>query len=139
MKETILSLFLVFLLVLGAQAGQGEETKIAIASDGKTGEASVSTKAARCAYYLLFTKGGELIEAVDNPFKDAPRGAGTMAAELLAKKKVSLLVAASVGNKMVAALKNMKITHIEFSGKVEDALKTALEKEAEETALGASR
>jgi predicted Fe-Mo cluster-binding NifX family protein len=126
MRGLFFSIFFVFLLMPSGRAQDEKELRIAIASDGKTEEALVAQKAARSSCYLIFDKGGELREVVDNPHKDVGSGAGPLAAEFLASKEVTLVVAGLFGSKMVAALDNKGIRRVELTGKVRDALEKAL-------------
>lgn len=126
-------IFIIFLMIIVsypvmvvASAGCSEDTKIAVAATGQTVEASVSNMAAKSPYYLIFNKKGELIEAIDNPYKNALKGAGFSAANFLAQKNVAIIVAGSFGLKMINTLKSRGITDLEFNGNVKDALKKAL-------------
>jgi predicted Fe-Mo cluster-binding NifX family protein len=126
MRGLFFSLFIMFLLISLGGAQEEKEPRIAIASDGKTVEALVAPKAARSSYYLIFDESGELREVVDNPHKNVGSGAGPLAAEFLASKEVTLVVAGLFGAKMVAALDNKGIRRVELTGKVGDALEKAL-------------
>ena len=128
MKKIILSsIAILFLCSLMVHAADFKNTRIAVASSGKTEKASVSDRAARCPYYLIFDSKGELIEVVDNPYADASGGAGPSAANFLAKTGVTMIIAGNFGSKMTNVLKNNGITPFGFKGSVGDAVKTALE------------
>ena len=117
------------LLFPPTRAEQEEQTvKIAIASDGKTIDSPLSSKAARCKYFLIFDEEGQLTEVLDNPHGNVPGSAGPKAADFLAQKEVTLLVARTIGPKMIAALQTKEIAHLEFSGTVEEGLEYALKK-----------
>ncbi len=127
MKRIVL-IGLVFLLlcpVMG-NAANTEKIKIAVASGDKTAKASVSNKAAKCPYYLIFDSKGKLAEVIDNPYGDASRGAGPSAANFLAQQGVTLVIAGNFGSKMINTLKNKGITHFEFKGRVNEAVKRVL-------------
>ena len=129
MKRVVLiSIAILFLCSLMVHAADLKSTKIAVASSGKTEKASVSNRAARCPYYLIFDSKGELIGAVDNAYADARGGAGPSAANFLAKTGVTMIIAESFGSKMTNALKNNGITPFGFKGSVADAVKMALER-----------
>jgi len=100
--------------------------KIAVAASSKTAKASVSNMAAKCPYYLIFNNKGELIEVIDNPYRDASGGAGPSAANFLAQRGVTIVIAGNFGSKMINTLKNKGITHFEFKGRVDDAVKRVL-------------
>jgi predicted Fe-Mo cluster-binding NifX family protein len=125
-RMVFLSLAILFLFPVIVNAAELEKMKIAVAASNKTEKASVSNMAAKCPYYLIFNKKGELIEIFDNPYKDAIRGAGTSAANFLVQKNVDIIIAGSFGLKMINALRNSGKTHFEFKGSVEDAVKKAL-------------
>jgi len=101
MKRIVL-VGLAFLLLcpVMVNAADLEKIKIAVASCDKTEKASVSNKAAKCPYYLMFDSKGEMTEVIDNPYGDA--------------------------SKMINTLKNKGITHFEFKGRVDDAVKRVL-------------
>ncbi len=127
MKRIVL-IGLVFLLlcpVMG-NAANTEKIKIAVASGDKTAKASVSNEAAKCPYYLIFDSKGKLAEVIDNPYRDASRGAGPSAANFLAQQGVTLVIAGNFGSKMINTLKNKGITHFEFKGRVNEAVKRVL-------------
>jgi predicted Fe-Mo cluster-binding NifX family protein len=105
-----------------------EKVVIAVASDGETLEAALSHLAARGSYFLIVDSEGKLLEAVENPYKDTRGGAGVSAANFLAEKNVTIVIAGNFGNKMIAALKTQEIAYFEFKGIVEEAIKKILEK-----------
>ncbi len=119
--------FLLLCPVMGS-AVSTEKMKIAVASCDKTAEASVSNEAAKCPYYLMFDSKGEMTGVIDNPYGDASRGAGPSAANFLAQKGVTIVIAGNFGSKMINTLKNKGITHFEFKGRADDAVKRALNK-----------
>jgi predicted Fe-Mo cluster-binding NifX family protein len=124
--------FISFVLMFQPYLMGGEEVIIAVAADGETLEDSVSHVAARCPYFLIVDSKGELLEAVENPYKDTRGGAGVSAANFLAGKNVTVVVAGSIGNKMRNALEEQEITYCEFEGNVEEAIREILEKEDRE-------
>jgi len=107
-------------------AAELENMKIAVAADNKTEKASVSNMAAKCPYYLIFNNKGELIEVIDNPYRDTSGGAGPLAANFLVQRDIDIIVAESFGSKMVNTLENKGVTHFEFKGRVDDAIKKVL-------------
>ena len=126
MKKTALFvLFLVFLIA--NQAYAEDKGKIAVAAEGNTATAEVSGVAARTPYYLFFDGAGNLLEAVDNPYKEAKRGAGSSVVPFLAQKGVTLVVAGEFGKNMIQAMKSQGIEYLEFHGNAEGALNKVLE------------
>ena len=127
MKRIVfVSLAILFFCSVAINAADFKNAKIAVASSGKTAEASVSNKAAKCPYYLIFDSKGELIEVIDNPYGYASRGAGPSAANFLAHRDVTTVIAGNFGSKMINTLKSNGITHFEFKGRVDDAVKKVL-------------
>ncbi len=122
-----ISLAILFLCAVMVNAAEMKKMKIAVAADSKTAEAFVSSKAARCPYYLIFDSKGKLTEVIDNPYEDASGGAGPSAANFLAQRGVTMVVAGNFGSKIINTLKNSGVTHFEFKGSVGDAVKRALE------------
>jgi len=125
-KIVFVSLAILFLCSVAVNAADSINDKIAVASNGETLKASVSNKAAKCPYYLIFDSKGNLTEVIDNPYEDASRSAGPSAANFLAGKGVTMVIAGNFGSKMINTLKSNGITHFEFKGSVGDAVKKVL-------------
>jgi len=127
MKRMILiSLAILILCPVMVNAAELQNIKIAVAASSKTAKASVSNMAAKCPYYLIFNNKGELIEVIDNPYRDASGGAGPSAANFLAQRVVTILIAGNFGSKMVKTLENKGVTHFEFKGLADNAVKKVL-------------
>ncbi|MFC2170104.1 NifB/NifX family molybdenum-iron cluster-binding protein [Acidobacteriota bacterium] len=125
----ILIVLITFVLMFQPHVMGEEKVLIAVASEGETLEASVSHLAARGPYFLIVDNKGNLLEAIENPYKDTGGGAGVSAANFLAEKNVTIVIAGKFGNKMKDALKAQEIAYFEFEGIVEEAIKKTLEKE----------
>jgi predicted Fe-Mo cluster-binding NifX family protein len=123
----VISLAILLLCPVMVNADGFKNNKIAVASNGKTAQASVSSQAAKCPYYLIFDNKGKLTEVIDNPYRNARGGAGPSAANFLARRGVSMVIAGNFGSKMINTLKSKGITHLEFKGNAGDAVKKALE------------
>jgi predicted Fe-Mo cluster-binding NifX family protein len=124
MKETLFSTLIVLSLVPAmAYAAQKDAAKIAVASNSKDITSSISNKAGKCPYYLIFNSKGELIEVISNPYKDAQSGAGQQTANFLAKKGVTLIVAETFGDKMIEAMRSNSTDYLKLQGIVHDAIK----------------
>ena len=123
----VISLAILLLCPVMANAAGFENNKIAVASSGKTTAASVSNQAAKCPYYLMFDGKGNLTGMIDNPYRNASRGAGPSAANFLGQRGVTMVIAGNFGSKMINALKNKGIAHLEYKGNAGDAVKKALE------------
>ena len=125
----VMLVFISCVLIFQPYLVGGEKVIIAVAADGETLEDSVSHVAARCPYFLIVDSKGKLSEVVENPYKDNRGGAGVSAANFLAGRNVTVVVAGSIGNKMRDALEAQEITYYEFEGSVEEAVREILEKE----------
>ena len=128
MLKMLIALITVVLMFQPHVMGE-EKIIIAVASDGETLEAAVSHTAARCPCFLIVDNKGKLLEAVENPYKDTRGGAGVSAANFLAGKDVTILVAGNCGSKMKDALEAQEMVFFEFAGTAEKAIKKILEKE----------
>jgi len=127
MKKTLISTMVVLSLVpVMAYAAQKDAAKIAVASNSKDATASISNKAGKCPYYLIFDGTGELIEVVDNPYKDVQSGAGSQTVDFLANKGVTVVIAESFDEKMIEAMRSNSTDYFQFQGIVHDAVKTVL-------------
>ncbi len=131
MRAIVVSLMAIGLLASPCRGGDEREAKTAIASPGRSAEGAVAHKAGRAPYYLFFGEDGRLLEVVENPAKDAGRGAGARAAEFLASKGATLVVAGAFGARMAQALDQKGIGRLELSGSVEGALKEVGEEKPE--------
>jgi predicted Fe-Mo cluster-binding NifX family protein len=125
-----ISIFLIAIGYLFQPHGMGgEKLVIAVASDGETLEAAVSEIAGRCPFFLIVDSKGKLLEAVENPYDDARGSAGVSAANFLAEKNVTVVVAGKCGSKMKNALEAKEIAFVKFEGIAEEAINKILEKE----------
>jgi len=120
------SLTIVFLVSAIAFAAQKNAAKIAVASNGKDAAYSISNKAGKCPYYLIFDSTGELKEVLGNPYRDSQRGAGQQTANFLANKGVTLIVAENFGDKMIEAMRSNGTDYFKVQGIVRDAIKKVL-------------
>ena len=119
-------LILLFLLFSSFTAFAADPAKIAVAAEGQAPSSQVSAVAARCPYFLLFDEKGTFVEAVANPHKDAPGGAGSQAVDFLAGKGVTVVIAGAFGPKMVGAMHAAGMRYLEFKGNAADAVNQAL-------------
>ncbi len=91
--------------------------KIAVASEGKSLNSMISSRAGRAPFYLIF-EGKSLIEVVKNPFAVGGGGAGWSVAYMLSEKGVDLVIAEKMGPNMKAALEERGVEFREVRGKV---------------------
>lgn len=127
MLRIVVVLIMLVLIFPPCSAGE-EDVIIAVASDGKTLKDSVSQLAARCPYFLFIDGTGKLLEAVDNPYVETIGGAGVSAANFLAERNVTIVIAGMFGDKMRNVLETKEIAYFESQGTVEEAIKKVLEK-----------
>ncbi len=100
--------------------------KIAIATEEKDPKGTVSDRAGRATFYLIFDDQKKLLETIKNPFSMGGGGAGFSVAKMLADKQVATIIAGKFGPKMSGALEERNVSFISFSGSIPDALTTAL-------------
>ncbi len=127
MKKTLfLTLFVLFLVPVLAGAAQEDAAKIAVASNGKDATSSISSKADKCPYYLIFNSTGELIEVIGNPHKDAKGGVGPQTADFLARNGVTVVIAETFSAKMIEAMRGNSADYFQLRGTVGDAARKVL-------------
>ena len=122
MKKNFIIIGLALFLCTVVFAQPQQTQIIAVATLEKTENSRIGDKAARAPYYLIFNKGGDLLEVVSNPFREATRGAGPKVADFLASKNVSIVVAGDFGHKMKSALDMKGIGYHEASGIVKNVI-----------------
>ena len=127
MKKTLFLMLALFSVgsVVTYAAGK-EAIKIAVASNSKETAAPIGGKADTCPCYLIFDGTGELIEAVDNPYKDVESGAGSQTAGFLANKGVTVVIAETFGGKMIEAMRNKENNHYHNNNEHHNSVKTVL-------------
>jgi predicted Fe-Mo cluster-binding NifX family protein/outer membrane lipoprotein-sorting protein len=127
MKKTLFLILVILSIVPVMVCAAGKDAvKIAVAANGKDATASISNKAGKCLYYLVFDGTGELIEVVDNPYKDVEKGAGAQAVVFLAGKGVTVVIAETFGGKMIEAMRGNSTDYFQLKGVVLDGVKAVL-------------
>ena len=99
---------------------------IAVAANGETTEASVSTLALGARFFLIFNKAGELIDKLANPAKEA-ENPGIAIANLLAGRGASVVVAEGFGSKFIEYMNGKGIKAFAFKGSAGEAVKNILQ------------
>ncbi len=127
MLRIVIVLIMLVLMFPPCSVGE-EDVIIAVASEGKTLKDSVSQVAGRCPYFLFIDGTGKLLEAVDNPYEDIRGSAGVSAANFLAERNVTIVIAGRFGDNMKDVLETKEIAYFEFQGIVEEVIKKVLEK-----------
>ncbi len=89
-----------FCRLLVSSAFAAQTMKIAVAATDKTPAAAVSDQAASAPYFLLFDRKGKLLEALENPYKNAD-SAGPSVVNYLAGKGATVIVGGGFGPKIV--------------------------------------
>ncbi len=95
-----------------------------VASDGNTLNATISSEASRCAYYVYFDSEGKVLEIVQNPHKDVHGGASSKLLAMLKEKKVSHMIAANFGDKLIGYLEENHIKYTVHKGDVNSAIQS---------------
>jgi predicted Fe-Mo cluster-binding NifX family protein len=116
----------VLALLLAIPIFAAQSVRIAVAAADKVPTSAVSGQAASAAYFLFFDQKGKVLEAVQNPYKDADRP-GPSVVGFVAGKGATVLVAGGFGPKIVDDMKAKGITPVSFSGSAADAVKKVLQ------------
>ena len=112
-------------LVANHKAAVAVQGKIAVAANGETNAAVVSTQAGGAEFFLIFDEKGNLLETLVNPEKNAA-SPGTAVVHFLVGKGVTTVVAEGFGPKIVEVMKGKGIKSVVFKGSVEEAVKKLL-------------
>ncbi|MBI1285109.1 MAG: hypothetical protein GC183_12330 [Thiobacillus sp.] len=91
----------------------------AIAAEGKEVTAMIPFLGARATHYHVYDVNGNLVEVLPNPFIGQERGMGPAAAQMLAERGVTVLVAGMVGPKMKDVLVVNKMRFVSRKGDVQ--------------------
>ncbi len=124
--KRVLVIIPLFLLLFSLNAIAASTPKIAVSSEGSSPSSQVSAIAARCPYFIMFDGKGKLLEALENPYRNAAGGASSQVIGFLSGKGVTVVVAGAFGQKMVRGMQAKGIRYLEFKGTAADALKQAL-------------
>ncbi len=124
--KTIYAVFFALLLIipLGTMAAGN---KLAVAAEGSDANASISTRAARAPFYLIFEQNGRLVESLQNTAAEESGGASSTAVKLLEQYGVGTLIAGDFGRKILDALKEREIKHVIATGTVADTIRSLAE------------
>lgn len=125
MKSLIFTFFAAAILTAGT-VHAGEKVRIAIGAEGDSPSAQVSRVGAKSPYFLVFDETGEFLKALENPYRDARRGAGRDIGPFLADKGINFVVAEDFGENMIQGMEIRGIKYMEFQGGVLEALNKVL-------------
>jgi predicted Fe-Mo cluster-binding NifX family protein len=131
MKKMMLATvgFWLLLVSIGACAEQGRMGKIAVAAEGDTPAAKVSTQAGFSPFLLVFDKDGSFIEAVKNPAQGGgmAQGGGIAVVDFLAERGVKVIVAERFGDRITEVMKGRGVRPVAFKGNAAEAVKSVLQ------------
>ena len=100
----------------------------AVASEDREPSGAVGRLAGRSPYFLIFDFKGRFIDIIKNPYRAESEMVGRQVADLLAASEITAFVAEKFGQKMKDALTDKNIQFFEFSGSIQEAIKTVFEK-----------
>ncbi len=78
--------------------------KIVISAAGETWDSQVAPRFGRCPYFAIVDLDAQQLEALANPFQDAPEGAGTQSAQFVVEQGAAALLTGKCGPKASAVL-----------------------------------
>jgi predicted Fe-Mo cluster-binding NifX family protein len=117
----LLALLLAFMLLWPASTSASDPLRFAVATTGGESDSAISPEAARAPFILIFDHRGELAEVIRD--RTVPTGgAGPETARLLQGKKVTHFLAKEFGPKLVQALDQAGIKHVEGQGPAREAV-----------------
>jgi predicted Fe-Mo cluster-binding NifX family protein len=126
--KRLMPVIVVVSVLLAGLAHAASDRKIAVAAEAREASSMVASVAARSPWYLIFDEDGNLLEAVQNPYRTSRGRAAASVLELLSEKAVTVFVAGAFGERMVQGMEKKGMRRLEFSGSVREALKKALER-----------
>lgn len=124
--KKVMFIAMVLVSVLAVQAFASQTMKIAVAAADKTATAAVSDQAGAAPYFLFFDGKGKLLDAIENPYKNA-ESPGPSVVNFLAGKGATVVVAGGFGPKIVEVMKSKGIAAVPFKGSAQDAVKKVLQ------------
>jgi predicted Fe-Mo cluster-binding NifX family protein len=124
--KRLISVALVALFLASGLAFAEQKGKICVATKEKSPEAAVSDKAGLAPYFLIFDEKGNLVEIIDNPFKDK-KEAGKLMLGFLVEKGVTAIIGRDYCGDIIGMLKNRGITAYNFEGSAAEAAKKVAE------------
>lgn len=104
--------------------------KIAVSSNGKDTDSSVSEVFGRCPYFILAeieNKKIEKIDVLENKSANQAGGAGIAAAQMIAENNVEAVITGDLGPRASSVLSQFKISAYKGSGKIKDAIEKFIE------------
>ena len=139
MKKNLKIIYLVLFcgILIPAQPGLSAMDKpgaestvnIAVAAENSTESSSISDKAGRAPYFLIFDGSGAFIKAIKNPAQYKQGGASSSVTALLKKESVKTFIAVNFGAKMKTNLKAAGIEYHEHTGIAKEVVETIINKQ----------
>jgi predicted Fe-Mo cluster-binding NifX family protein len=127
MKKGVLASVGMWLLLVSVGACAEQGGKIAVATEGDTPAAKVSSQAGFSPFFLLFDRQGTLLETLKNPALTGGMGGGTAVMDFLANKGVKVIVAEGFGSRIVQYITSKGMKQVEYKGNAADAVKAVLQ------------
>lgn len=121
-KTTYVVFFL--LLIITPLGNLFAADKLAVAAEGSEVNSSISSRAARAPFYIIFEKNGSMIMSIQNTAAEESSGASSKAVKLLQKYGVGTLVAGDFGGKILDAMKEQEIKHVIATGIVSETIRS---------------
>lgn len=121
-KTTYVVFFL--LLIIAPLGNLFAADKLAVAAEGSDVNSSISSRAARAPFYIIFEKNGRMIMSIQNTAAEESSGASSKAVKLLEKYGVGTLVAGDFGGKILDAMKEQEIKHVIATGVVSETIRS---------------
>ena len=112
------------LLIISPLGNLFAAAKLAVAAEGSEANSSISTRAARAPFYLIFEKNDRMIMSIQNTAAEESSGASSKAVKLLEKYGVGTLVAGDFGGKILDAMKEQEIRHVIATGVVSETIRS---------------
>jgi len=119
--KRLITVGLLILFLASGLAFAEHKGKICVATKEKSQEASVSDRAGLAPYFLVFDQKGDLIEIIDNPFKERKFEAGHLIANFLPEKGITAIIGTDFCGEIVDVLKNRGLTPYNFQGSAKEA------------------
>jgi len=88
---------------------ENNEIKICISATGDNLDAFLDPRFGRAMFFLIINSEGRLIKAIKNTGKQAMRGAGVTAAQIVTDEKVNVIITGNIGPNASMVLSASKI------------------------------